>query len=313
MVNRSKRWQIGLSVLLIAIYGAVLLRNLNESERRSLELKETPVAGDQIEVALRVVGVNLHNSEITARMSFRLVGSFAKDPVTPAVDLILFVNDIRGAQEIALTHGRRIDPIEVFFPLNGNENKYPFDYYDSEIRMVATRKVHIAPAAQPVTEQLDNSAAPRPVSDGGLVVTARQEDERVPISSSLDASVPGLKFEGKHVHRPGEGIEGFNLMVRRADNVIVVSVLFMVLMMSLAVSVFMMGIQSAGGDKIELVPLSLSIALLFGLPALRNAQPGVPALGAFGDYLSFIWAEQIVAFSAVMLIWTWLTRSDKRR
>jgi hypothetical protein len=122
-----------------------------------------------------------------------------------------------------------------------------------------------------------------------------------------------LKFEGKNVERPGQGIEGFNVVVLRADNVIVVSVFFMVLMMGLAVSVLLMGIRSASGEKIELVPLSLSVSLLFGLPALRNAQPAVPALGAFGDYLSFIWAEQIVAASAVFLIWSWMIRDGRTR
>jgi len=56
---------------------------------------------------------------------------------------------------------------------------------------------------------------------------------------------------------------------------------------------------------------SLSVTLLFGLPALRNSQPAVPPLGAFGDYLSFLWAEQIVAVSAVVMIWTWLVRERR--
>jgi hypothetical protein len=58
-------------------------------------------------------------------------------------------------------------------------------------------------------------------------------------------------------------------------------------------------------------PLSISITLIFGLPALRNVQPGVPPVGAFGDYVSFIWAEIIVGLSAIIIIWTWLLRSHK--
>jgi hypothetical protein len=59
---------------------------------------------------------------------------------------------------------------------------------------------------------------------------------------------------------------------------------------------------------LDLLPLSLSITLIFGLPALRNAQPDVPPLGALGNYFSFIWAELIVAASAVITIWIWLVR-----
>jgi Domain of unknown function (DUF4436) len=65
------------------------------------------------------------------------------------------------------------------------------------------------------------------------------------------------------------------------------------------------------GSEVDLVPLSISITLIFGLPAIRNAQPGVPPVGVLGDYISFIWAEIIVGVSAVIIIWTWLLRSRK--
>ena len=48
--------------------------------------------------------------------------------------------------------------------------------------------------------------------------------------------------------------------------------------------------------------------LIFGLPALRNVQPGVPSVGAFSDYVIFIGAELIVAVSAVVTVWHWLLR-----
>jgi hypothetical protein len=94
--------------------------------------------------------------------------------------------------------------------------------------------------------------------------------------------------------------------------VIAVSILLMVLMIGLAMSLLGMVFKAMTvGSKVDLVPLSISISLIFGLPALRNVQPGVPPVGAFGDYLSFIWAEIIVGTSAIILIWTWLLRSDK--
>jgi hypothetical protein len=46
-----------------------------------------------------------------------------------------------------------------------------------------------------------------------------------------------------------------------------------------------------------------------GLPALRNVQPGVPPVGAFSDYVVFIWAELIVAVSAVVTVWPWPLRT----
>src|SRR5258707_7931535 len=88
-MTRPRRVQIGLTILVVAFYLAVLYRNLNESERRSLLLSETPIAGDYMSISIRVADVNLGTSELTARISFRLEGSLARDPVTPSVDLKL--------------------------------------------------------------------------------------------------------------------------------------------------------------------------------------------------------------------------------
>lgn len=316
MTSSTKRWQIGVTVLVMVAYLVGLLRNLDESRRRSLQLAEAPVSGDDVSVSLRVVAVNPGSSEMRTRVSFRVDGDLAKDPVTPAVDLKLFLNDIRGPQEIEFPRGRRMNPIEAVFALDGNVNQYPFDRYETSIRMMVAKRARIAPAAQPLAKEAGNKARLPGDTDSGLLVgsSALQQGESVPIVSSIAASIPGLKFEGNSVDRPGQGIEGFNLVVRRADNVVVVSVFTMVLMMSLAMGVFLMSMHALiSAEKLDLLPLSLSITLLFGLPALRDAQPGVPALGAFGDYLSYLWAEQIVAVAAIIIIWTWLTRRRRAK
>jgi hypothetical protein len=86
----------------------------------------------------------------------------------------------------------------------------------------------------------------------------------------------------------------------------------MTLMGGLALSVLAMVFKATtSGPKVDLVPLSICIALIFGLPALRNVEPGVPAVGALGDYVAFIWAEIIVGLSAIMIKWTWLLRSNE--
>jgi hypothetical protein len=84
----------------------------------------------------------------------------------------------------------------------------------------------------------------------------------------------------------------------------------MLMMTCLSLSVLAMVVRATTSEKRanDLVPLSMSLSLIFGLPALRNVQPGVPPVGAFGDYVSFIWAELIVAVSAVITVWTWLIR-----
>ena len=53
-----------------------------------------------------------------------------------------------------------------------------------------------------------------------------------------------------------------------------VSIFLMMLMSALAVSLLAMVLKATTGPRVDLVPLSLSVSLIFGLPAIRNVQPG---------------------------------------
>ena len=300
--------KIAFVAFIVAMYAAALIHDLNESHRRSLQLKEVPIAGNQVDVSFQVLSFDPAHSELTALVSFRLVGDLAKDPVTPSEDLKFFVNGIRGPQVIEFPRGQRINPVIAVFAVDGNTNYYPFDRYTSLIRIIVM-KTTIAGRAHTPEVHATPSAALTDEPAGDFVAAAPQEGDPLPISSSIIASVPGVKFEGERVEERANGIEGFDMTLRRASNIIGVSVLIMTLMMSLALSVFLMCLSAlTKGEKLELVPLTLCVSLLFGLPALRNAQPAVPPLGVLGDYVSFLWAEVIVAFSAVMMIWIWMIR-----
>jgi len=107
----------------------------------------------------------------------------------------------------------------------------------------------------------------------------------------------------------GQDLTGILLSLSRSEEALSISLLAMVLMMVLATSIFIMSLKAIHpGGGLELVPLSLAISLLFGLPALRNIQPDVPTIGMRGDLMSFIPAEVIVAVSIVVIAWTWILR-----
>ncbi len=94
---------------------------------------------------------------------------------------------------------------------------------------------------------------------------------------------------------------------------IAVTVAVMLIMMCLAVSLLAMVLQATAIEgQSTLLPLSLSVSLIFGLPALRNLEPSVPPVGVFGDYVSFIWADLIVAVSTVVVVWRWIVKSRDR-
>jgi uncharacterized protein DUF4436 len=135
-------------------------------------------------------------------------------------------------------------------------------------------------------------------------------DKCLALSASIAASIPGIQFKGNISRGNAQEPMGIALHLARAINVISVSLIVMLMMTVLSMSLLAMAVRAAmAREKTDLLPLSVSISLIFGLPALRNIQPGVPPVGALVDYVTFIWAELIVAASAVIIVWTWLLRS----
>jgi hypothetical protein len=245
---------------------------------------------------------------LTAQIGLRPQGILAQDEVTPAVNLKLLTNNVRSQQEFDFPKGQRMNRIEAVFPLNGELNRYPFDRYETTLWILMTTP---ARKKQPQSPNIPESAEGQAVQ-GVVGTNALQQSTVVPLTVTLSASTPGLKFEGNVSRESSLKVTGIGLKIRRADNVIGVSILLMTLMSVLAWSLLAMVLKAtASGPKINLVPLTVSISLIFGLPALRNVQPGVPVVGAFGDYVSFIWAEIIVGLSAIIIIWKWLLRSDE--
>jgi hypothetical protein len=297
-----------LLLFLLFVYCAVLLRSLNEGTRRSLRLRDDIDAADHIVISVLVTAVNPATQELTAQISLRPQGALAQDEVTPAVDLKLLTNNVRSQQEFDFPKGRRMNRIEAVFPLNGELNRYPFDHYETTLWILMTTP---ARKKQPQTSNIPESAGDQALQLG-VGTNTLQQSTAIPLTITLAASTPGLKFEGNVSRESSLKVAGIALKIRRADNAIAVSILLMILMSCLAVSLLAMVFKATtNGPRVDLVPLSISISLIFGLPALRNVQPGVPPVGAFGDYVSFIWAEIIVGLSAVIIIWTWLLRSDR--
>jgi hypothetical protein len=317
MWKKVLRFRPLLVLSILVFYSVVLLRNLDEGERRSLQLRDDTDSTDHVIMSVLVTGVNPATQELTAQIALRPQGALAEDEVTPAVDLRLLTNNVRSQQEFDFPKGKRMNRIEAVFPLNGQLNRYPLDHYGTTLWLLMTTP---AGKREPQTSEIpQNAAVPKsgeedsPHGDHLAVgATALKQSATVPLTIALSASVPGIKFDGNVSRENSLKVTGIELQIRRADNVIAVSILLMTLMIGLAMSLLGMVLKAMKtGSKVDLVPLSISISLIFGLPALRNVQPGVPPVGAFGDYLSFIWAEIIVGMAAIILIWTWLLRSDK--
>jgi hypothetical protein len=310
MRNRPSRyWILIIIFFVLAFYVAILLRGLTESTRRSLQLTGQTDAADQVLISILITNASPTGQELTAQLGFRVVGSIAKDDVTPAVDLKLLVNNFRGQQEFDFPKGKRMNRIEVTFPLNGDLNRYPLDHYQTTMWLLMTTPTrNLQPQPSKAAENMPEIT--HHLDELAVSSTEMERNAPVALSASLSASIPGIRFRGNVSRGSTQELTAIDLDLTRANNVIAVSLIVNLMMAALSMSLLAMVLRATTeGGKTDLLPLSVSISLIFGLPALRNVQPAVPPVGAFVDYVTFTWAELIVAASAVIIVWTWLLRS----
>jgi hypothetical protein len=101
------------------------------------------------------------------------------------------------------------------------------------------------------------------------------------------ASIPGLTFQGSRSVQSAEalkGLTGIELNLKRSQNVVVISTITMLMMAALSVGLLSMVLKIVGRNRnIDDFLFPMAVALIFGLPALRNIQPGIPPPGTFGD------------------------------
>jgi Domain of unknown function (DUF4436) len=220
---------------------------------------------------------------------------------------------VRGQQEFDFLKGKRINRIEGVFPLDGNLTKYPFDRYESTIWLLMSTPTAANKAQASKAHENQPEEAPHAEQ---LVVgaVALQRSTPLHLSFAVSADIPGIKFGGRVTRNESTQLTGIDLNLRRAGDLIAVSILINAMITGLAISVLgmVLRVTTSSGES-DLIPLSMAISLIFGLPALRNVQPGVPPVGAFSDYVAFIWAELIVAVCAVITVWHWLLRAPQSR
>ena len=304
-----KLFRVSSVLAVILVYCTVLWMGLTEESRRALTLAKSSATDDNFVIAnVRITAVDTAQGLLHGRIRIVPMGRYAIDKTTPATSLTLLVNSVSGKQKTVFPKGERIVPIEFSSLLSGNQNRYPFDRFTTDIELVITAPGKKRAESLP-EDTIDNNADPLATT---LIVGANDLDnsESVPISENFVASIPGFKFHGEVNENTTYKLMQTSVAMRRANNVISISLMIMATMFVLAISIVRMVLSvAASPGEMNLLPLSLSITLIFGLPALRSVQPGVPPVGGFSDYMSFIWAEIMVSISAIALAWTWIFRS----
>jgi hypothetical protein len=332
MSEKVKAKDIIITVAILIVFGIALVLVLNiyqgEGDKRSAAVSNL---GDKdpnhIEVDVKLVSIDPNKGDLVARLEFLPKGSFTTDEgSTLARDLKLYVNSANGKQELDFPKGKRMNPMEVVVNMfDGLVTDYPFDKHSAFLEMYflpgkeAAKEKSAAAASKPAeptptpTPEAPAAGEEQKKEEGAKKAAAATPDEDdIPIGVDFVGSIPGFKIEAAKAKESTDDYVGIDMTISRASTTKFFSFFVMAMMWGLTIGVMFLTLSVVlRGRKVELAMFSFTAALLFAFAAVRNAQPGTPPIGTYSDFISFFWAEVIIALCLIILVFTWLLRPAK--
>lgn len=332
MSEKVKARDIIITVVLVILFAVGLVLVLkayqSEGEKRSASVSDLGEKDpNHIEVDVTLISIDPNKGDIVARLEFLPKGIYTKDEgQTLARDVKLFVNGATGKQETDFPKGKKMNPMEVVVQMYGGlVTDYPFDKHNAYLEIyfvpgkeekksaqsAAAKPAEAAPSPTPASESAEETkkedAAKKPESaedDDG--------DDEIPIGVDFSGSISGFKIDAAKAKESQNDLVGIDMTISRAATTKFFSFFVMVMMWALTISVLFLTLSVVlRGRKPELGMFSFTAALLFAFATVRNAQPGTPPIGTYSDFISFFWAEVIIALCLVVLVFTWLLRPAK--
>lgn len=272
---RSRRTAIVTAILAIGIVGYVtLLMRFDVFERPSEQ--SLGAAAGEAGIALYVQPITI--DPVNDSMQIRI--NVLSNEGTPDRDLTLIVRHGSEAEKIPVTANQARPEATVAVDLNdGSIHNYPLDRYTSDIDLSCI-------------DTGSNAAVPIRITnwEGILGYTVRARLMAPPQGNDIR-----IRFS---IHRTG-AIKFFAVAAYGAMVVMAISAL------TVATLVFV------GFRKIEVTLMGAVGAIVFALPALRNALPGAPPLGVSADITIFFWAEFSAVIALGLFVAAWARHGPK--
>jgi hypothetical protein len=271
--------------LFIGAFSGALYFYQNDRTQRSADL----IFGDdkapnRIDVAVSLLGVDPIKGELNLRFAVKPEGTYAKDERLTK-DLKFFTGIESGKAEVTLEKNRIPDSVTGSISIGkGRVSDYPFDVHSSDFYLFFTNP--------------------------------KDEKEEIPMAVNFYGAISGYNVDADYVPKTefesSDAYMGLRVTVSRSVITKSFSIFLMIAMWLIGLVVFIMTMVVVWQPRpIEFGMFTLIAGMLFALPAVRNLQPSVPPLGGLSDFLSFFWAETLVAISMPILFFTWLTRYKK--
>ncbi len=271
--------------LFIGAFSSALYFYQNDQTQRSANLTfGDEKTLDRIDVSVNLLGVDPIKSELNLRFAAKPEGTYVKnDRLTK--ELKFFTGIESGKSEVTLEKNRLPDSVTGSISINtGKVSDYPFDRHTSDFYLFFSNP--------------------------------KDEKEEIPMVVNFYGAVSGYNIDVDYIPKTefesSDTYIGLRLTISRSVITKSFSIFLMIAMWLIGLVVFTMTMVVALQPRpIEFGMFTLIAGMLFALPAVRGLQPSVPPLGGLSDFLSFFWAESLVAVSMPILFFTWLNRYKK--
>ncbi|WP_019502225.1 DUF4436 family protein [Pseudanabaena sp. PCC 6802] len=279
-----KRILIGL-ICLALFCGAfffVLSAYNNDSTQRSSSFSfgADEKESNRMEVTATLLGADPVKGDLPIRISVVPKGSFAINDSPRMSQDLTFITTVEGAKSDGTLAKNKVPPyIDGTLSLyNGRVNDYPFDKHEADLYL--------------------------------YFVNPKNDQQSIPMSVDFNGSIPGFNVDADIIKGfDSEDNIGIKVHISRSIVTKIFAIFIMVAMWFVAIIVLTMSLAVLLQKRpIEPALFTYMGALLFALPAVRNIQPGVPPVGTLTDFLSFFWAETIIAASMGIMFYCWFTR-----
>lgn len=231
-------------------------------------------------VSLEPVAIDMSNQTLQMRIQSLPGVQATNDEPAPLAerDLVLWAQRGSRAQQVSITQGESFPEVVVPVDLEtGTIRDYPFDHYTMAMRLMCFERL----------------------PDGEL--------RSVPFHVLTWEGLVGYTVQARNgaAARPNEIRLAFS--VRRTGAASFFAIAAYGAMTVLAICAMTVGgVIFAGLRRIEVTLAGALAAIVFALPALRNALPGAPPLGVRADVLVFFWAEIAAVVALGLLISAWV-------
>jgi hypothetical protein len=271
------RRALTLATLLIGcavVYGIILSRFDMSKGADETELGAS-AAQARVNLYLQPIQIDAVNASMQLKISV-LPLSDAKITIADR-DVLLKIQRGQQVELVQIRAGQSLPEVTYDFDLHdGNVRDYPLDRYTSPVTLAAN--------------EWAQSGAGRPL----------------PIHVTVWEGVLGFNVKARSVATPQPDELPLQFAVSRTGavsffGVAIYGAMFVMMFCSLTIA----SLVFVGVRRIEVTVIGALGAMIFALPALRNALPGAPPLGVRADVLIFFWAELGAVIALCLFIAAW--------